>query len=427
MPRTQSASPTSARRKPEVPPIPADLADEEEVELIEPEISYAPVAVVTQSGGTADWPVDPEVPSVPQRALAPVQTDHVIVGLGQLAKMSEQEFTDKLNMLRIGRERVELIQKTLMKEGTDYGRVPGIDRPFLHLPGAEVMEKFYGYVAEQRTERLLGDGVTAPPFAYRTDTIVHLGDITGPVVAVVSATCNVWEDRYRYRSEKPTCPECGRPDLIKRKNPPNMAGKWNCPNWGGKNGCNRVFEPNDPRITSGGKIENPDPWGLDETIIQMSQKRSYVAAIRRATGTSGLFTIDEDSPSVKAQSEEAGPTGDPAPEAKVVEGTQVARGGKTAEVTDAQIAQLAATSRAKDIGPAKIADVIDRLFKVQIDFGEATDRAAMSQVVLAAIKGLGADKAGRLAYALETGSLDEEVPAEDLEAKHGSMADHAAH
>lgn len=345
----------------------------------------------------------------------PTSTDqHVISGLGMLARMSDEEFEEKLRTLQVGRERVAKIQKTLMKEGTDYGKVKGIDRPFLHLPGAEALEKFYGYVAEQRTTRYVGDGVTAPHLAYRTDTYVHMGDLTGPVVAVVSASCNTWEDRYRYRQSKPMCPKCGKFELVRRKSPPSLEGKLNCPQWLG--GCNAIFEPNDPSIPPSGKVENEDPWGLDETIIQIAQKRSYVAGIRRATGTSGLFTIDEDSPSVQQQSGDAPPPPPEEPKPVAVAGAaEVERGGKDTKPTKPQIDRLRALSKEKDLGPEKIAAVIKRVTDKEVTFRAGDDRRGMGVTLGAFItSSLTGDEMGAILTAIETGEVPPavEAPAE---------------
>jgi hypothetical protein len=355
-----------------------------------------------------------EVEVTEPRALVPAApaTDHVIVGLGMLAKMDDAEFTAKLEMLKKGRDRVAEIQRSLMVEGVDFGKVPGIDRPFLHLPGAEALEKFYGFASEQRTTRILGDGVSTPPYAYRSDTLIHLGDLSGPVVASVSASCNPWESRYRYVNRSPTCPKCGREGLIRRKSPPPMAGKWNCPSWNNQGGCNAIFEPNDPTIEAGGKVENPDPWSLDETIIQIAQKRSYVAGIRRATGTSGLFTIDEDSPSVQQQSAAADvPSPSAPPDVKAgPEGVEVARGGKPELVTMQQISELSTLSKMNDMGPEGMARVVERVTGVPIDLGDETDRQVQSTIVVAALQRMKADDFGRVLHAIKTGEVPESTP-----------------
>ena len=119
--------------------------------------------------------------------LVPVSDASVTVGLGALAMMSDDEFKAKIAMLKRGQERVREIQRSLMERGDDYGVVKGIDRPFLHLPGAEKLEKFYGFVTEQQTIRFIGDGVSSPHLSFRTDSTVHVGNLDGPVIAQVSA------------------------------------------------------------------------------------------------------------------------------------------------------------------------------------------------------------------------------------------------
>lgn len=353
-------------------------------------------------------PSGEESPPVQPKALARVETDHVITGLGMLAKMSDAEFDAKLEMLRKGRERVAEIQKTLMVEGVDYGKVKGIDRPFLHLPGAESLEKFYGLMAEQKVTRIDGTfdpavGWLSPPYAYRTDTLVHLGDIDGPIVAMTSGSCNVWESRYRYRNAKATCPKCGREGLIRGKPDGKLKGKWWCP--GREGGCNNTFEPNQTKedgsllVEPPGKVENTDFYDLDETIIQISQKRSYVAAIRRATGTSGLFTIDDDSPSVQQQAAEAGETDAAAPviEAAAPIGVPIEPGARTSVATALQHQRLKVLAMEKSLNGAKIADILHNLFGLEV---EPTGAAAS-----AAARELSADQMGQLIHAIETGEM----------------------
>jgi hypothetical protein len=342
-------------------------------------------------------------------ALVPAQTSHVIMGMDHLARMSDDEFAANIAMLTKARERIETIQKTLMVEGEDYGKVKGIERPFLQLPGAEKLEKFYGLVAVQTTTRLLGDGVLSPPYSYRTDTTVHLGDENGPVVAVVSGVCNPWEDKYRWRWGKPKCPACGREGMIRGKPDGKLKGKWWCPTREG--GCGRTFEPSatqpdgvTPLIESPGKVENDDPWSLDETIIQMSQKRSYVAAIRRATGTSGLFTIDDDSPNVQQQLADANPYGEEEPVVEVTaaptEADTAQAGGKTDGPTVIQFRELTKATRDKDIDAVQLSALMKRLFDITVEDNNTA--------VKAAVQGLTGQQVGQLILSVTTGEVPEE-------------------
>lgn len=320
---------------------------------------------------------------------------HLMVGLGALAAMDEAEFNQKLDMLTRGQERLEAIVHRLLEKGVDYGNVPGIARPFLQLPGAEKLQNFYGYAIEQQAERVTGDGVTSAPLAYHVKSYVHLGDFTGPIVAMGYGEANSWEPKYRYVNRQPECPECGT-RLVKRKSPPNLAGKWNCPTWNNMGGCNAVFEPGDTRIEQG-KIENPDPYGLAETLIQIAAKRSFVAAIRRATGTSGYFTQDEDSPSVVAQSEGVPPPAEPDAPVRVEAVTGAAtveRGGKPAAPTTEQLRHLSVLSKERDLGPQGIEAAIFKVFERDPKVPDG-DRTAQSQALIAWINAnLTADELG---------------------------------
>jgi hypothetical protein len=185
--------------------------------------------------------------------------------------------------------------------------------------------------------------------------------------------------------------------MIKGKPDGQLKGKYWCPKREG--GCNSTFEPSDERVAAPGKVENSDPFSLAETLVQMAGKRSFVAAIRRATGTSGLFTQDEDSPSVRAQAE-ANPYGD-GDDAKVevTAGTSsVAPGGKTEEPTEVQMRRLVTLSTEKDLGPSGIASLLTRLFDITVD--EET-----SPAVSAAVRTLTGDQLGKMLHTIETGEV----------------------
>lgn len=341
------------------------------------------------------------------RAIVPAEqvppTHHLVVGMGTLAAMSEEEFTAKLDVMKRGQARLRTIQSELLTKGEDYGLVKGIDKPFLHQPGAEKLANFYGLAVEQFAERLVGDGVTSPPLAYHVRSLVHLGDFAGPVVAQGFGESSSWEEKNRYRWSKPACPKCGREGLVRGKKASPLAGRWWCP--GRDGGCNSKFEPNATKedgsllVEPAHRIDNEDPWSLAETILLMASKRSMVSAVRRATGTSGLFTQDPDSPSVQAQvgddNSSTGITSEPAPA-----GITVGVGAKTTEATQAQHAELKRLAAAKGLNGIKIADLLTRLFGVEV---EPTGAAAST-----AVRGLDAEQVGRLIAAISTGEVPEE-------------------
>lgn len=385
-------------------PKPPEWVDEENPDVVEPMLITTTI--------TADEGPEPEEDDI--RAIVPAEaippTHHLVVGMGTLAAMSDEEFQSKLDVMKRGQARFMQIVDNLLIEGVDYGKVQGIDRPFLHQPGAEKLANFYGLAVEQIADRIVGrKPVTkigdveqetgewlSPPIAYHVRSLVHLGDFNGPVIAQGYGEASSWEEKHRYRWQSPECPECGH-ELVKRKSPPNLAGKWNCPNWGGKGGCNRIFEPNDERIKPAARIENPDPWSLAETLIQMAAKRSLVAAVRRATGTSGFFTQDEDSPAVRNQVGETDTENKPLVVEAATTEVKVGVGAKVEESTVVQHQELKRLVAAKGLNGAKIADLLSRLFGMEV---APTGKAATD-----AVKTLNGQQMGTLLHTIATGEL----------------------
>lgn len=78
--------------------------------------------------------------------------------------------------------------------------------------------------------------------------------------------------------------------IIKGKE--DFGGGWVC--WKKKDGCGSKFDDDDPRILSQSvdRVENPDQYDLDNTVLKISKKRAYVDATLTAHAASGLFTQD---------------------------------------------------------------------------------------------------------------------------------------
>lgn len=322
-------------------------------------------------------------------------THHLVVGMGTLAALSEDEFQAKLALMQQGQDRIRTIMEKLLIKGEDYGIVKGIERPFLHQPGAEKLANFYGLAARQEAERITGDGITEPPLAYHVKTYVHLGDFSGPAVAMGYGEASSWEEKYRYRWGKATCPKCGREGLIRGKADGKLRGKWWCP--GREGGCNSTFEAADPTVTPPGKIENTDPYSLAETLIQMAGKRSFVAAIRRATGTSGLFTQDDDSPSVQQQVADI-PQDDPSPVVEAGPEVTVAVGGKTEMASSEQLARLVSLAKEKGVDKDALSALFLRLFGSTVE--------PSSPAISNAARGLTGAQIGQMLWTMETGEVD---------------------
>lgn len=382
--------------KPAEVPLPPPWVEDDGVP-VDPAILVA--AIATPEELEPLMPEDDE-PITAMTVAGPI-SNSVIVGLGALASMSDEDYEAKKLVMQRGLARVKDIQQTLMSSGEDYGRVPGIAKPFLQLPGAEKLANFYGYAVRQEVDRLtrsITDTADVPPLAYHVRSYVHLGSLDGPVIAQAFGEANSYEERYRYRFEKRKCPNCGREGLIQGKKDGPLQGKLWCP--GREGGCNRKFEPGS--VPQAGKVENEDPYGLAETLIQIASKRSFVAAIRRATGTSGLFTQDADSPSVQQQSSDDGEAPPPTVEAGPI-GISVAVGAKTTEATLLQHTELKRLAMEKGLNGAKIADLLARLFSMDV---EPTGKAASD-----AVKTLNAEQMGALLQTIVTGEVPE-TPAE---------------
>lgn len=386
--------PRKTATKPPDVPLPPPWVEDDGVP-VDPTILVATVATPDE--------LEPLMPEddepITAMVVAGPTSNSVIVGLGALASMSDEDFEAKKLVMSRGLARVKDIQQSLMSSGEDYGRVAGISKPFLQLPGAEKLANFYGYAVRQEADRVVGDGVTSPPLAYHVRSYVHLGSFDGPVVAMGYGEANSWEEKYRWRWEYPKCEKCGH-ELMKGKPDSAMSGKYYCPGFRG--GCWAKYEMSQVKPPS--KVENNEPYGLAETLIQIAGKRSFVASIRRATGTSGLFSQDDDSPSVQQQAAASETSEAPTVEAAPI-GIQVAVGAKTTEATLLQHTELKKLAMEKGLNGAKIADILNRLFGMDV---EPTGKAASD-----AAKTLNAEQMGQLLQTITTGEVPEALQAEE--------------
>lgn len=233
-------------------------------------------------------------------ALVPVQptaVGYVQSGIGAIAALSDEEFEENIAKLKKAVSRARRMQEALLEEGTDYGSVKGVKRPFLHKPGAEKFEKAYGLATSYTVERHVG-GDDEPDLEFIVHARVHLGSTDGPVVGEGLGSANSWETKYRYRAgAQQKCPDCGKQTVIKLGARGGRPATFWCGTRDG--GCGHKFELDDPRMGSESeKVENADPWDLANTLLKMARKRAHVDGILTATGTSGLFTQDEDAPIV---------------------------------------------------------------------------------------------------------------------------------
>lgn len=234
-----------------------------------------------------------------------------------------EQSTGLLQMAKIGdikkwyNEFVKL-SKDVLKDGLDFGVIPGVAKPALFKPGAEKLR----FVYRLQTETTLADKEidldnNLLDFTYRT--IVKSPDGT-QVISTCEGNANSWETKFRYvwvkEDQLPDGTDTAK--LLTRKSsisefqfaiekaettgqygkPAEYWMKWN---EAIKSGAAVRIKR---KVKSGKemdawemasvvyRIENPDVMGLKNTIMKMAQKRSFVGAMLIATGASEFFTQD---------------------------------------------------------------------------------------------------------------------------------------
>ena len=148
--------------------------------------------------------------------------------------------------------------KANLREGVDYGRIPGTPKPTLLKPGAEKLLRWFGLVVDAH----FTPGSRLDPLGAIIDVDVE-GVVrhakTGAVLGTVHANCNSEERRYRNARIGD-----GKQTIADQKN----------------------------------------------TIIKMADKRAWVAAALLYTGASEAYTQDLEDMVLPPQEEEAQPSAD---------------------------------------------------------------------------------------------------------------------
>lgn len=182
--------------------------------------------------------------------------------------------------------------KTVMVKDQDFGVIDGVSKPCLYKAGAEKLCTFFGMVPMfsliERVEDWTGKDHGGEMFFYffykcvlvRGDAAVGEGD----------GSCNSFEKKYRWRSGKRKCPQCGLETIIVGK--PEYGGGFLC--YAKKGGCGAKFRDKDPAIVNQdtGTVPNPDIAEQVNTIQKMAQKRALVAATLIACNASAFYTMD---------------------------------------------------------------------------------------------------------------------------------------
>jgi hypothetical protein len=227
-------------------------------------------------------------------ALMPVEND-VFMPI-----LSIQQAVERFNAV------VEFV-RTVMREGVDYGRIPGTEKATLLKPGAEKLCTLFGLTSRfeilRSIEDWTGESHNGEPFFYYLYRCrLRRGSL---VIAEGDGSCNSWEQKYRYRQAHRRCPACSHPAIIQGKE--EYGGGWVC--FRKRGGCGAKFAIDDESITNqpAGRVTNENIADQVNTIQKIAQKRALIAAALLAVNGSEFFTQDsEDFFSVETEAPTAG-------------------------------------------------------------------------------------------------------------------------
>ena len=183
--------------------------------------------------------------------------------------------------------------KDYLKEGEDFGTIPGTPKPTLLKPGSDKLCELYGLADTYEITNRVEDW-EKNLFDYEVQCTL-LSKRDGGIVSTGLGSCNSYEGKYRWRDSQRRCPKCEQPTIIKGKE--QFGGGWLC--WAKKGGCGAKFPEGEKAIESQqlGRVENDDIPTIKNTILKMAKKRAKVDATLAATRSSGIFTQDiEDFP-----------------------------------------------------------------------------------------------------------------------------------
>jgi hypothetical protein len=150
------------------------------------------------------------------------------------------------------RAALDKLFNTLLKQGTDFDRIPGTDKPTLLKPGAELLcQVFRLATGELKIINSIEDfekGI----FSYTVSMQILHRD-TGALISTGIGSANSQEVKYKYRN----------------------------------------IEQDGEKV----KVLNPEPADQQNTLVKMAAKRAYIDGVLKATGASRMFTQDvEDMP-----------------------------------------------------------------------------------------------------------------------------------
>jgi len=184
--------------------------------------------------------------------------------------------------------KIRAVMEAAMKPDVHYGLIPGVNKPTLLKPGAEMLNVLLRLAPSYDSDRVFHDDGHLTVISKCT--LTHIP--TGYVIAEGEGLCSSRESKYAYRNQKRACPTCGAEAIIKGKE--EYGGGWLCWKKADPPGCGAKFPDGAVEIEGQevGKVDNPDLPDTWNTVLKMADKRALVAAVLNGTGASDVFTQD---------------------------------------------------------------------------------------------------------------------------------------
>lgn len=195
--------------------------------------------------------------------------------------------------VKLQTQKLDQFYRNLMVLGTDYGIIPGTQKPTLYKAGAELLRIWADLTPEfeiDNTDTDLERGI----FAYQITCSLYNKE--GRLVGQGVGFCSSLESKYRYRwlGDRELPPGIDKSELVSKEKTSRAGGKW------------RVY-----------RVENDNPQDQANTVLKISKKRSFVDVILTVTGAGRIFTQD-----IEDIVDDASATGPPEPHGKTTQKTQ---------------------------------------------------------------------------------------------------------
>lgn len=210
----------------------------------------------------------------------------------ELAVRAEQgvALSESLSIADLTRQvgTIQQAMEAVMKDGEHYGVIPGTQKPTLLKPGAEKLCLLFRLAPRVRTDKTWHPDGHLDVAAYVTLEHVPSGLI---YAQDVEGFCSTRESRYRYRQGKRSCPSCNAQAIVRS----TKKSAYFCISAEGGCGKRYGFRSEEGKALDAqetGKVENPDPADLYNTVVKMATKRALVAAVLVTTAASDIFTQD---------------------------------------------------------------------------------------------------------------------------------------